>query len=98
MNQKKVSLLFTTIVYVFLLEKVLANLPPQGFNIDINYYFTNKILFNITVKKGYELEISYKNTTTERDFVLFTTSNTSDTGIISDWWVDKLWWNKTQDI
>lgn len=53
---------------------------PAGFNINVTYYTRNKVLFNVTVKNGYEVEIAYTNALTNRDFVKFTTIGTNGTG------------------
>ena len=76
---------------------VLAAPVPKGYNINVTYYTRNKILFNVTVQNGYEVEIAYTNALTSRDFVKFTTNGTSGGGVITDWWTDSQWFNTTMD-
>jgi hypothetical protein len=70
---------------------------PSGYNINATFYTRNKILFNVTVQNGYEVEIAYTNALTNRDFVKFTTNGTSGGGVITDWWTDSQWFNTTMD-
>jgi hypothetical protein len=55
---------------------VMAAPIPKGYNINVTYYTRDKILFNVTVQNGYEVEIAYTNALTTRDFVKFTTNGT----------------------
>ena len=76
---------------------VMAAPIPAGYNINATFYTRNKILFNVTVQNGYEVELAYTNALTNKDFVKFTTNGTSGGGVITDWWTDSQWFNTTLD-